>query len=351
MKKQTGNLSRRHFLGKSAAVVASASLLPLNYGCGGGTASTNAFANPNSKSSDTKSSGPIIGVSTYSFRDIPGGFENVVNYCKEVDLNTIEVLGVDMEIFLGKPEVPFADKYPFIKTFGPAVLAYLNIQVPAEEKKLFDKYEKDLKEWRLGLSMPEMEKARTFLQEKGIDAHAGNPSMSGNSDEEVEYGFKLTKAMGAEALISEIDYDNVKRLAPFAEKYGIKLALHNHKQFAAEGFDLDAILALSPLVMLNFDVGNYYGSTGKHPNDILKKYYDRVYSIHLKDMTAPTTTPPNTNQVWGQGQTPLGDVLTLINKEQWPIFCDIELEYEIKPWSDPINEVKKCICFMKQYLG
>ena len=55
--------------------------------------------------------------------------------------------------------------------------------------------------------------------------------------------------------------------------------------------------------MLNFDAGHFFGSTGIHPNEMIKKYHDRIYSIHLKDKTGPTTgDQPNTNQVWGQGE-------------------------------------------------
>ena len=42
-------------------------------------------------------------------------------------------------------------------------------------------------------------------------------------------------------------------------------------------------LAISPSIMLNFDAGHFFGSTGIHPNEMIKKYHDRIYSIHLKD--------------------------------------------------------------------
>jgi sugar phosphate isomerase/epimerase len=72
--------------------------------------------------------------------------------------------------------------------------------------------------------------------------------------------------------------------------------------------------------------------------------------MHIKDKTGPKTDPPNTNQVWGQGQMPLADVLQLIQKEKWPIYCDIELEYDIKPWSNAVKEVTNCVHFARQIL-
>jgi sugar phosphate isomerase/epimerase len=121
-------------------------------------------------------------------------------------------------------------------------------------------------------------------------------------------------------------------------------------QFATSGFSYDPFLAVSPAVMMNFDAGHFYGSTGIHPNTIIEKYHDRIFSIHMKDKTGPNTNPANENQVWGQGEVPIEDVLLLIRENKWPIYCDIELEYEVKPWSDAVKETKTCVKFARQIL-
>ena len=102
--------------------------------------------------------------------------------------------------------------------------------------------------------------------------------------------------------------------------------------------------------MLNFDAGHYYGATGKHPNEIINKYHDRIFSIHLKDKTSKTGNPPNTNQVWGEGDTPLEDILKLISENEWPIYCDIELEYPVPEDSDAVKEVKRCVDYCRDIL-
>ncbi len=102
--------------------------------------------------------------------------------------------------------------------------------------------------------------------------------------------------------------------------------------------------------MMNFDAGHFFGSTGIHPNTIIEKYHDRIFTVHLKDKTGPKTDPANTNQVWGQGEVPIADVLLLIKKQLWPIFVDIELEYDIKPWSNAVKETKTCVEYARQIL-
>jgi len=121
-------------------------------------------------------------------------------------------------------------------------------------------------------------------------------------------------------------------------------------QFATQGFSIDPFLSSSKAVMLNFDAGHFFGSTGIHPNTIIEKYHERIISIHLKDKTGPKTNPANMNQVWGQGECPISDILLLLKKTKWPIHVDIELEYEVKPWSDAVKETKKCVGYARQIL-
>ena len=266
----------------------------------------------------------------------------------------------DLEAYLGAPENPMMKFFrqqasqPAAKP-GEKPAAPRRMGPPKftpEQQAEIDKYKEEVKAWRLGLDLSKVEGARKLLNEAGISAHIVKmePSRMG-SDEEIDYAFKVAKAMGAKAVTDEINLETAKRVAPFAEKHGMYMAFHNHMQYAEEGFSCDPILAVSPSIMLNFDAGHFFGSTGIHPNEMIKKYHDRIYSIHLKDKTGPTTgDQPNTNQVWGQGEMPLEDVLLLIKQEKWPIYCDIELEYDIKPWSDSVKEVGTCVKYARQIL-
>jgi sugar phosphate isomerase/epimerase len=88
-----------------------------------------------------------------------------------------------------------------------------------------------------------------------------------------------------------------------------------------------------------------------NPADFIRKYYNRIASIHVKDKTSATNaTQKNANQVFGQGETPIAEVLRLIQKEKWPIYCDIELEYPVVPWSTSVKEVRTCMEYCRQIL-
>ncbi|MBV6640128.1 MAG: sugar phosphate isomerase/epimerase, partial [Cyclobacteriaceae bacterium] len=141
-----------------------------------------------------------------------------------------------------------------------------------------------------------------------------------------------------------------ERMAPFAEKHDKYVIFHNHGQPGDPNFSFDRVLAFGPKLMLNLDIGHYYGATGKNPADVIERLHDRIISLHIKDKTGPDATEPNSNRPFGEGGTPIGDVLKVIQKNGWPIIGDIELEYKVPEGSDPVAEVKKCFEYCKGLL-
>ena len=353
--KSKRNLSRRKFLGNTATVAAF-SMLPINlFGKSNPVMKTVAETKPNSNFG-----GVQIGTITYSWRDKPGGVENIIKYCTEAGISTIELMSGDVEEYLGAP------KNPMMAMFGPPPAApkaaagappaappaggFKRPELTAEQKATIAKYEKDVKEWRLALPVSKFDDVRKMFDNAGISIHIIKFSPARWSDEEIDYAFKAAKALGAKGVTEELGMEAVKKLAPFAEKHGLYAIFHQHMQFATPGFSYDPFMAVSPAVMFNFDSGHFFGSTGIHPNTIIEKYHDRIVSIHMKDKTGPKTDPANTNQVWGQGESPIEDILLLIKKNGWPIFCDVELEYDVKSWSNSVKEVKTCVKYARQIL-
>ena len=94
MKKST--ISRRKFLGTTAAAAAGISVVPFNYSCTGGAQSSK----PNSKVN-----GVQLGLTTYSYRSIPHGLEEVLEYVLKAGVNALEMRRV-LEEGLGIPQNP-----------------------------------------------------------------------------------------------------------------------------------------------------------------------------------------------------------------------------------------------------
>ena len=363
-KKTSGTqLSRRKFLGNTAALAA-LSVVPASLVS---AASSAAPAGANEKP-NSKFGGVQIGAITYSWRSMPGGVENVIKYCKESGISSIELMSGDVEDYLGAPKNPMAGMFgpPPARPAAAAPAAGAPPPPPPppaapagppqrreltdEQKAAVAKFNEDLKKWRLSLPMSKFEEVKKLFSNAGISIHIVKFSPARWSDEEIDYAFKAAKALGAKGVSEEIGKEAVEKLGPVAEKHGMYAIFHNHMQFATPGFSYDPFLAVSPAVMMNFDGGHFFGSTGLHPNTIIEKYHDRIFSVHMKDKTGPKTDPANNNQVWGQGQSPVEDILLLIKKNKWPIYCDIELEYDVKPWSNAVKETKTSVQYARNIL-
>lgn len=274
-----------------------------------------------------------IGAITYSWRSMSWDALDILNFCKQTGITSIEMMGSVAETYAGMPASP-----PRLRRGAP---------ISEDERKNYRKNLAIAKEkqriWRGQATMSKFEELRKLYNDAGIDIHIVKFSPANWTDEEIDYAFRAAKTLGAKGITNEIGLEAAERLGKFAEKHQLYAIYHNHMQPGEPDFNFDDFLAFSPMNMLNFDVGHYVGATGKHPNEIIKKYHDRIVSLHLKDKTAKGEDPENTNMPWGKGDTPIGDILKLIRDNKWPIHCDIELEYEIPNNSDAVKETKACV--------
>ena len=354
-------MNRRKFFGMSAAALAGITLVPSLTSCAGGEKVADTTAKRDGDKPNSNFGGVHMGTITYSWRDMPGGLENLIKYCKEANVSNLELMGNDLETCLGAPASPMMN---LIQTAAARLTpeernglmsrpgGFMSILNDDEKKQLAD-YNETYAKFKNNMDWDKVEEVRKRFESENIDIHIvkTQPGES-SSDEECEYAFKLAKAFGAKGVTAEMSIAAAKRCAPFAEKYDMFYCMHNHFQYATPEFAAgpDEVLAISPNIMLNYDFGHYFGSTGKSPLDFIEKYHDRIFSMHTKDKTGPDAQTPNENQVWGQGQTPLEEVLKLVQSKYPQIYCDCELEYAVAPWSNSVKEVGTCMKFARRVL-
>jgi len=300
MKKE--NVSRRHFIG--AGVIAAAGMA---------LASKSSFANslfapakPNSKIN-----GVQIGVITYSFRSMPGSIEQILGYCVACNINYIELMGEAAEAYAGAP-----------KRDGSA------------------DYAAKLAQWRENTLMDPFVAIRKMYNDAGITIYAWKPNALNekNTDGEIAYAFKAGKALGCSHCTVELSTDPVQtqRLGDLAEKNDMMVGYHAHTQ--ATPTIWDTALSQSAHNGINLDIGHYTAGTSTSPIDFILKNHKRILSMHMKDRKFHD----GPNMPWGQGDTPIKEVLQLMKKEGYKFPATIEQEYNIPAGSDAVKEVKIC---------
>jgi sugar phosphate isomerase/epimerase len=271
---------------------------------------------------------------------MPGTAEDILNYCIKSGVSSVELMGDVAENYAGLPSLPPRPQRG--SDFSEEdVAAYRKAVEDAQEKR---------REWRISAPMDKFEELGKLYRDSGVNIHIVKFAPANWSDEEIDYAFNAARAIGAKGITNEIGHDACKRLGKFAEKHDMYAIYHNHLQPGEADFDFEEFLAYSPKNMLNFDVGHYFGATGNHPNDVIEKLHGRIFSLHLKDKTGKFSEPANKNMVWGEGDTPIADMLNLIKENKWPIYCDIELEYMVPEDSDALIETTKCVDYCREIL-
>jgi sugar phosphate isomerase/epimerase len=291
---------------------------------------------------NSKFDGIQIGVITYSYRSLPHDIDKLIGFCLASGISAIELMGDAVEEYAGKPTADFSWRS------GPRQ------PMTDLQKAQVATYNKQVADWRATVSMDKFMEVRKKFDAAGIKIYAFKPNAfsPNNTDEEVSYGMRVAKVLGAKSVTLELPNDPMqsKRLGALGEKHKMLVGYHNHTQ--ATDVLWDVALSQSPNNSINFDAGHYLAAGGKNTIPALlafiEKNHKRISSMHLKDRTTPEHGAGNLP--WGTGDTPMKEIFQLMkdNKMKFPV--SVELEYAVPEGSDAIKEVVKCISHAKKMI-
>jgi sugar phosphate isomerase/epimerase len=320
-----------------------------------------------------------IGAITYSFRALPGSAEETLKYCLECGISGIELMSNVAESYAGAPAQAgrgFGPGGPGgpggAQGRGPGGAPGApgaggqgkgpgggRMQMTPEQQEARRKAAEEMTKWRTSVSMDKYKAFRKMYEDAGVKIYAFKlPPTLEMSDAEYEYIWNVGQTLGANHITMELPTDDrlLQRVADYAAKRKLAIAFHTHGQGGSSGFD--KVLAPSKYTALNFDVGHYYGVNGQSPAPLVEKYHDRIASLHLKDRKGPGSAAENKgpggggpNMPWGQGETPLKEVLQLMKKKKYKFPASIEYEYQTPEGSDVLTEIKKCVQYCKNALA
>jgi sugar phosphate isomerase/epimerase len=254
--------------------------------------------------------GVVFGAQSYSFRDRP--LDGAIAGYKAVGLGVCELWNGHVEPTLGRGK---------------------------EERE-------KLRKWRESVAPSELQAIRKKLDAAGIQLQAYSYAFREDmTDGEFEHGFVAAKALGVKLLTSSATVKAAKRLAPFAEKYKILVAMHNHSNVKdanefARPESFEQALAMSKHYRINLDIGHFFAG-GFDPVKYLEQHHETIVCLHIKDRKADQ----GANVPFGEGQTPIKETLQVLKAKKWKIPAHIEYEYK---GGDTIEEVKRCFDYCKK---
>jgi sugar phosphate isomerase/epimerase len=254
----------------------------------------------------------------------------VLDDCVKLGVGWTELRSQPVEVFLNAPKVP--------------PNAPRGTQDTPAQKVQRDAAREELRKFRVGLSMDKIKPFRQKWEDAGVMiAIVKFDNMEQLSDDEIDYSFNLTKALGAHALSCEMAQPLAQRLAPFATKHQMRVGFHGHLQGTPEAFE--QAMSYGPYNCINLDLGHFLVGNKTSPTPFLKEHHDRITHVHVKDRKYDGATVP-----FGQGDVPIVEDLHLIRDNKWPIPAIIEFEYPVPAGSDRMAELQKCMDYCRKAL-
>ncbi len=313
------------------------------------TGSSFGAAKPNSKFG-----GVQIGANVpYIFRGIPGGADDILKYCLDptISLNALELRSRPVEESLGAPapagRPSFAGRSP---AGGPPAGGRppLTPEQQAERKAATEA----LRKWRLSQSMSGFRDFRRKYNDAGVLIEVVKfDGVDGYTDDELDYAFQLARELGANAISCEIPVSTTKRVGAFAEKHKMMVGYHGHGNLTdPEAFgglaSWERAFSYSKYNGANVDIGHFFAANGFSPAKWIQQNHARVTHVHLKDRKANN----GPNMPWGEGDTPLKEILLLMKKEKYTFQATIEMEHPVPQGSTVLAELAKCVQYCRGIL-
>jgi sugar phosphate isomerase/epimerase len=288
---------------------------------------------------DSKIEGVQIGlIAPYSFGRDATDADAILKNLVELGISAVELQDRPAEAAAGAPAIP-----GFGGPGGPGGRRELTPEQRAEREAAQDA----LRKWRLSASMDGFTALRKKYNDAGVHIYAFKlPLTAAMSDDEYAYTFQVAQALGADHITMELPTDGTltRRIGDFAATRKMRVAYHTHEQGSLTAFD--EALAQSPWNAINVDIGHYVAGTSESPVPLFLKHPTRFASIHLKDRKKGK----GPNMPWGQGDTPITEVLQLMKKHRWTFPATIELEYPVPEGSTRVAEIGKCLAYCRAAL-
>jgi sugar phosphate isomerase/epimerase len=163
-------------------------------------------------------------------------------------------------------------------------------------------------------------------------------------DPEMDYAFTLAKRLGARAISCEIDASGTARVGQFADKHELMVGYHGHAETTPAHWE--AAFAQARHNGANLDLGHFVAGNNISPVPFITEHHDRITHIHVKDRKMHN----GPNMPFGQGETPIVEVLHLLRDQKWNIQATIEFEYPVPEGSDRMTEIGKCVEYCRKAL-
>ncbi len=308
---------------------------------------------------DSNFGGVHVGINApYSFRRVANTADEVLDALVKLGLSTVELRSQPVEVFLGAPEdgrsqLARRRAAAAAASGQPRGSSRRRRQLTPEDQAVLDAATEDIRRWRLAASMDGFKTFRKKYEDAGVTIDIVKfDSVDKMVDDELDYMFQVAKAVGARFITCEPPLSTTKRIGAFADKHKLIVGYHGHaaidrpESFAAPQ-SWETAMSYSKYNGANVDIGHFTAGNGYSPAEFIKKHHSRISNIHVKDRKKDQ----GPNMSWGEGDTPIKEILQLMKREKYDFMATLEMEHPIPEGSDVMTELAKCVQYCKDALA
>ena len=231
---------------------------------------------------------------------------------------------------------------------GMAGYTFLNFDLPSSIKMMqrVNVTNLSIKEFHLPLdSSPE--KIKDVLQQlstAGITPYAVGVIYM-KSQEEVDRAFNYAKAVGVNMIVGVPNYELIDYTEQKVKEHNIRIAIHNHgpmdKLYPSPKDVYDRINKKDKRMGLCIDIGHTQ-RTGLSPANAVLQYQDRLFDLHIKDVTAANNDGQAIDV--GRGVIDFPAFENALYKINYQGMCSFEYELNMK---DPLPGIAESVGYFK----
>jgi sugar phosphate isomerase/epimerase len=201
----------------------------------------------------------------------------------------------------------------------------------------------DDKAGKFGPGMTEEQVRKVLAKAKSSDVEIIDCGVIGIPAKEADARklFDWAKKMGITTLVAEPDPKALPMIDKLAGEYGINVAIHDHPKPSRYWDPAYAYSLIKDLKHVGFcaDVGHWKRS-GLDPVAALKKYGDKVVSLHFKDLVPGGGSHGFHDAPWGTGENHAAEMLSVLKEKGFK--GPVAIEYE---WKWDVPTLQKCVQF------
>jgi sugar phosphate isomerase/epimerase len=169
-----------------------------------------------------------------------------------------------------------------------------------------------------------------------------------NEESSIREAFEYARDLGVPTMVCSPHPDSFDLLDRMVKEFDLRLAIHNHgpgdQHFPTPGDVMKAVEGHDRRIGLCIDIGHTFRA-GVNPADAILQFRERLYDMHLKDISRAAAT--GTTVEAGRGVLDLRAVFQALLQIRYPFLA--EFEYE-KDSEDPLPGLAESVGYCKGLL-